>query len=302
MEFLKSLEGIRTSFGEAVMGFITHGGEELLVMAIICILFWSVNKKLAYRICFAYFASGLMVQALKITFRIPRPWIKDTSFKPVGSALETATGYSFPSGHTQTATALYLTLALNTRKKILKVIFALLIIGVGFSRMYLGVHTPADVITSFAITVILAVIVNLLMDKLDFENNKHCIAVMVTMILIAAGVAIYSFTMFYSGKIEEKYVSDCCKAASAGLTFAIGWFIEQRYIKFDEKAVKLPLQVLKCIIGFGVAIGIKTGLKPILGTSIPADAFRYMLLIMWVLIIFPLIIKRFFSGVKKSNI
>ena len=62
------------------------------------------------------FASGLLLQNLKITFRLSGP-VLNPEFQAVESAIPAATGYSFPSGHTQTATALYSSLALYTKKK-----------------------------------------------------------------------------------------------------------------------------------------------------------------------------------------
>ena len=101
MTFLWLLEGIRTPFFDKLMQLVTYFGQELIIIAVICTLYWCVDKRFAYLLGFTYFSAGLCVQALKITFRIPRPWILDPEFPPVESALEGATGYSFPSGHTQ---------------------------------------------------------------------------------------------------------------------------------------------------------------------------------------------------------
>ncbi len=99
MEFLHFLSQFRTDGGDIFFQLITYTAQELFVVGIICWLFWCSNKRLAYTLGFSYFTSGLLVQGLKITFRIPRPWILDPSFQPVPSAVPGATGYSFPSGH-----------------------------------------------------------------------------------------------------------------------------------------------------------------------------------------------------------
>ena len=101
MTFLWMLEGIRTPFLDRFMQFVTYFGQELIIIAVICALYWCADKRFAYLLGFTYFTAGLCVQTLKITFRIPRPWILDPEFKAVESALPGATGYSFPSGHTQ---------------------------------------------------------------------------------------------------------------------------------------------------------------------------------------------------------
>ena len=160
MDFLRFLEGIRTPELNALFLVLTWFGEEVLVLAIICSIYWCMNKRLAYRICFSFLSSGLLVQTLKITFRVPRPWVKDPSFIAVKQAVPTATGYSFPSGHTPCATSLYSTFAYNTKKNLWRVICLLIIFSVMFSRMYLGVHTPTDVVVSFILSLSISLITN----------------------------------------------------------------------------------------------------------------------------------------------
>ena len=117
MDFLNLLSQYRTPAGDVFFQGITLLAQETFVVVVICWLFWCSNKKLAYCLGFTYFTSGLLVQGLKITFRVPRPWLLDPAFEPVASAVPGATGYSFPSGHTQSITALLGTLGLYTRKK-----------------------------------------------------------------------------------------------------------------------------------------------------------------------------------------
>ena len=87
MDFLHVLAELRTPFGEHFFQFVTYLGQEVIIIAVICTLYWCVDKRFAYQLGFTYFLAGLCVQALKITFRIPRPWILDPSFSPVESAV-----------------------------------------------------------------------------------------------------------------------------------------------------------------------------------------------------------------------
>ena len=159
MSFLWLLSDLRTPFFNGLMQLITYIGQELVIIAVICALYWCVDKRFAYLLGFTYFTAGLGIQTLKITFRIPRPWILDPDFQAVKSALPGATGYSFPSGHTQGATALFFPLALKVKQKALKALFIFMFLLIGFSRMYLGCHTPKDVLVSMLFTIIISLII-----------------------------------------------------------------------------------------------------------------------------------------------
>ena len=116
MSFLWMLSEIRTPIGIQFFQFITYLGQEMLPVIVICALYWCCNKKLATTIGLTYVTSGICVQGLKITFRIPRPWALDSDFQPVESAVGAATGYSFPSGHTQSAVSLFAPLAFAAKR------------------------------------------------------------------------------------------------------------------------------------------------------------------------------------------
>lgn len=83
MNFLWFLEGIRTPAGNEFFQFVTCFGQEPFLLAIICCFYWCFNKTFACQLGLTYFSSGLLVQSMKITFQVPRPWILDPDFTPV---------------------------------------------------------------------------------------------------------------------------------------------------------------------------------------------------------------------------
>ncbi|MBQ4562158.1 MAG: phosphatase PAP2 family protein [Clostridia bacterium] len=291
MNILYWFESIRNPVLDGFFSAITFFGHELIPIALICVLYWCADKKLAYKIGFSFFLSGLMTQCLKITFRIDRPWIKDPGFKPVGNAIDEATSYSFPSGHTQAATSVYGSLALTLKKVWLRIVCVLLFLVVGISRLYLGVHTPLDVGVSMTLTFIITALVFAFTDKL-YENRKADIWVSLVMVVVSLFTLIYTTVLFTQGTISHDAASDCIKSGGAGLAFAIGYFLERHYIDFDTKAKSVWMQVLKLAAGLGIALGLKSGLKVILGETLVADGIRYFVLVAVIIVIYPWILKK----------
>ena len=171
MQLLYALAELRTPFLDALLGALTNCGGELVFMAAAIIVFWCVSKSCGYYMLTVGFVGTIVNQFLKLVFRIPRPWVKDPDFQIVESARAEATGYSFPSGHTQNVFASFGCLGRWTKRTWLRAVCALLIVVTAFSRMYLGVHTPLDVGVSFGIGLVLVfalyLIFNTLLQVLD---------------------------------------------------------------------------------------------------------------------------------------
>lgn len=295
MEFLQFLAQYRTPAGDIFFQGITYLAQETFVVAVICWMYWCSDKRYAYSLGFTYFTSGLLIQGLKITFRIPRPWVLNPDFQAVPSALPGATGYSFPSGHTQSITALFGTVSLHLKKTARKILCFLLIFAVMFSRMYLGCHTPKDVCVSFALTMVCVFLNHYFFYVKKDPDGKEGI----TSVLMAAACLLlctYAVVLERNGIIHMDYAEDCLKASGAGLAFAIGYYVEKRYICFDLPDTRKE-KLLRSVIGLAAALLLQQGLKPVLGSSLIASFLRYFLVVSWILIIYPLL----FSKIKPAE-
>lgn len=135
----------------------------VIVTIIAAIISWAVLKKWKYmlQIGIVMIISALSNLALKRVFNRARPTIEQ---------LVTADGLSYPSGHAMAAMSFYGFLIYLFYKmkmnKILKytgmLLAALLILSIGISRIYLGVHYPSDIVAGFiagAVWVVFCIIV-----------------------------------------------------------------------------------------------------------------------------------------------
>lgn len=294
MDFLRFLAEHRTPAGEMFFQFFTYFGQEVLIILILCLIYWCLNKKLAYQIGLTFFISGLAVQVLKIAFRIPRPWVLDPQFVPVSSAVSAATGYSFPSGHTQTATALFGTLALSLKKTWQRIVCVFLFAAVGFSRMYLGVHTPKDVGVSMLLTLLTAFVISRVCARLEAHPVSPA-AVSAALALCSIFTAGFALAFLSAGAISSDYAADACKAAGAGLGFALAWYLEHTRVNFGNR-VTLKKQAQKLFAGLLVTAALEFILKSIAGNGLFAGGLRYFVLVLWALCLFPLLDKKFSWG------
>jgi len=149
---------IRSDIFDNFFKLITKAGNVIPVMCItvICLLLW--KKKERYMLGISIIITVLSNQAIKRMVQRPRP---------DHVRLITERGFSFPSGHSMIAVALYGFLIYYVYKNvdnkywkvILMTLLSLLIVGIGCSRIYLGVHYPSDVIAGFSLALVILIMV-----------------------------------------------------------------------------------------------------------------------------------------------
>ena len=305
MELLYTLENIRTPLLDTVMGLVTNLGGEAVFIAAAIIVFWCLSKSCGYYMMTVGFAGTIINQFLKLWFRIPRPWVKDPGFTIVESARAEATGYSFPSGHTQNAFAVFGAPARFFKNTALRIIFILLIALTAFSRMYVGVHTPLDVGVSIIVGTILVFVIYPFFRDMDKSPKKVYIIFSIFIVLAAAFVAFVELYDFPADIDAENYASGL-KNAYMILFCAIGlmltFFIDTKYVHFPTQAVWWA-QIIKVVVGLAILLALKSVLKaPLLalfgGHSI-AHGVRYFIVILFAGIVWPMTFK-FFAKLGKK--
>ena len=294
MQLLYILEQLRTPAVTKALSALTYFGGVYGFMVLSIIVFWCIDKRCGYFMLSLGFLGTVINQFLKILFRIPRPWVLDPSFEPVESAVADAGGFSFPSGHTQNVFATFGGVFAWTKKTWLKIVCAVLIVLVAFSRMYLGVHTPLDVGVSVVIGIVLLLVLYPLFRDLEAHPNRFYGVLAVLAVLLAAFL-LYSYLWpfpdwMYAEEhvvnlIEARHNASILTGALAALTIA--YTLDLRRTRFDTKAIWWA-QILKVVIGLVVTLALIEGTKAVLGRSDIVTGLRYFLGVLFAAGVWPM--------------
>lgn len=294
MKWLLWLESIRNPILNAIMQTVTYLGDEIFFIIIALFVFWCVNKREGYYLLFVGFFGTMLNQFLKILCRIPRPWIREPKLSIVEAARGGAEGYSFPSGHTQSAVGNFGTIARWNSNRGLRVICVALILLVSFSRMYLGVHTPADVAVSLLIGGVLVFAFYPIMQK-ALEDPRAMYGLIGAMVLCSLAFVLYAnLTDFPVDENYENILSGRKNSYSllgALLGFAIAYPVERKHIRFSEKGC-IRAQICKLVLGLVGLLSVKEGLK-LLFSALELEwlgfhAFRYCAVVLFAALVWPL--------------
>ena len=294
MKFLYFLESIRNPVFDFIFSLITHIGEETVFLALAIVFFWCVNKREGYYILITGLVGTVINQIMKLAFRIPRPWIKDPTFTIVESARAEATGYSFPSGHTQNVAGTFGSIGLYSKSKAVRIISISVIVLVSLSRMYLGVHTPLDVGVSLLIA---AALVFLLYPAFSTEERfkKTMPWIVVASSVLSALFILYVLLIPDKELLDPHNLASGMKNAFTLLGCTVGlvvvYIVDSRYIKFETEA-RWYSQLIKLVLGLGIVFAIKAGLSAPLVSLFKneyiARSVRYFLIVIFAGALWPL--------------
>ena len=302
MKFLYLLEKIRNPFLDWLFALITHIGEETVFLVLALFFFWCISKREGYYMLIVGLVGTVINQAAKLIFKIPRPWVKDPAFTIVESARAEATGYSFPSGHTQNVAGTLGAVGRYSKRTPVRIISVVIIVLVAFSRMYLGVHTPLDVCVSLALAAALVFCLYPLFSS-DENFHKSMPYVMVVSVILSLGLLLYVFLMPREGVDPHNLASGMKNASTLfGCTLAMipVYLLDKKYVKFETNAAWYA-QIIKLVLGLAVVLAIKAGLSSplvaIFGNEYVARSVRYFLIVMFAGTLWPLTF-RFFSRLR----
>lgn len=215
IDMLMWFQNIRSGLLTVLFTLFTICTEVPVITVLTGILYWCIDKKAGQRVLYALSTSLNINGAIKDIIKMPRP-IGISGLKSL--RIETATGYSFPSGHTQTSTTFWTSMMILFKNIWIYIIGILLIIGAGVSRLYLGVHWPMDVIAGWIFGITLSFVFIKLFDYIDDSKNYY----------ILVGILILFGLITYFVGNEDLY-----KIFGLYTGFVLGYMVEDTYIDFS---------------------------------------------------------------------
>lgn len=144
-----------------IWNLITNLGSAPAFMLIIGLTFWLGHPKLGLRLLMAMLFTAIVVDLLKVLIAQPRPYYVFSEL----NAWRNTMGFGMPSGHTAGAATLWLILSATVKKTWFSIAAVTMILAIGMSRIYFGVHSPTQVIAGLAVGVLVAFTFHTLVDQ-----------------------------------------------------------------------------------------------------------------------------------------
>ena len=258
LECLLWLQSLRERSGGAVENIFAIISESTAYLVAVLFLFCvAFNKKKFLHALFCYGMTVTINAFVKITACVYRPWIREPRIYPSKKVIKSATGYSFPSGHTSAVSSCSLGIIFQYKNNVvLAIVFLIFVLVVAFSRNYLGCHTPQDVLFALLESIAGLAAAEFILGYLEKHDEKDAAFFAVATFFYAL-LFLYIFAKPYpidkdeAGNIlvlPEVMQRDAAFDFSFGLGLVHGWFFEKRLVKFSTDDLNAKKRILRMAV------------------------------------------------------
>ncbi len=281
---------------------MTFLGELNSVMVIMAVMYWCVSRDFGTFLLMGWSGIRLVNGSMKVTACVYRPWIRDPRIVPYGNAITTATGYSFPSGHTMNAAAVFGGGALKKElPRLLRGTLLLLVVLIAFSRVFLGVHTPQDVLAGTGAGLLVMGLTLRLTGWLR-EHPEKAFMTAAAGICLALLAALYAGLKSYPADFDAegrllvdgaKMANDTFKGVGWCAAFLTGWVLEGRLVTFSTD-ISMERRITRLTTGLLGYYGVSLILVPLVRGWIPGPAGTVsscFLQMFYIVFLFPFFLK-----------
>ena len=243
MELIIALQATGSPFLDSFFEVVTFTGEEMFYLLFTPILFWGIDHSVAARVGFAFLISAYVNPILKDLFLQPRPY----EVNPEVSEYVVA-GSGMPSGHAQSSVFVWGTFAWQVGRGWFWGLAVVWMFLVGFSRVYLGVHFPHQVLTGWLVGAVLLLLFILFDPR--FESWMLRLP-MSRQLLVAVGVPVLMAAAYPH--------NDTVSSAAVMCGFGSGFVLMRRYCPYSASGFWWQ-RVLRSILGLAGLLVLYIGL------------------------------------------
>ncbi len=295
IELLFILQNIRLTMPDALnQFFITISATEMqyfIPVLLMALLLWFVGTWEAELVMFNFGFSNLVGYLTKNIVQQPRPWNLDPGLQPDSESRRGAPGYSLPSGHTTSSVSTFGTLAwLYRDDSPLLVLFVSLGVLIPFSRMYLTVHTPIDIIVAIVITVVVC-IVNYKILKWSHESDRNRTCALLG--YFAAAVILSLVCDAFAGKMLSNKMTGLCIAMPVCL------LVKERFISYEVPTIPIRDIIIRALPGMIACIVIMEVPYRLFGSI--GTIFGLAAAMAFITLVYPLVLNRW-NGSGRTEV
>ena len=244
MDYLYALQCVREAGPEFINYIFLFISEFFFMGGIVfsTYIYWCIDKSAGSAILVGYGSSVFVNQIIKNVACVYRPWIRDARLHVDPIAKGSATGYSFPSGHTVSAASVFGGISAWQRKrKWVVVLMSLVILLVAFSRNWLGAHTMKDVVVAIIVAAVMLSICSLVRYFLIRHPTKDTIlcfsAIAISLIvLLLLNIKEYPIDVGSDGLVlvdPYNMKTDCFTSSGVMCGIFLGMWLERHFLQFE---------------------------------------------------------------------
>ncbi|MFX1566914.1 MAG: phosphatase PAP2 family protein [Promethearchaeota archaeon] len=259
--------------------FITEFGGTFIYLVIIFTIFWGIDKKIANSLLMVYVSSNFVNYYAKAIIANERP--PEAQWLLIG-----ASHLSTPSGHAMSSTVFYGYLSMKTKRIAMWIISIVVIMLVGLSRIYLGVHWVGDVLTGWFFGIVILLLAYIFEDKIQDFTNKYNI------VYLYIGLAVLGLLVMIITDIIYQSSYNFGEPGGQMIGLGIGLALEHKYVNFEisyQPGEKWKI-ILRILLGILLIAIIFLGLYLVIDSDILwLSALHYIVTLILGIFIWPLI-------------
>lgn len=268
IDILLWLQAVREAAGpavEAIVNIVSSLPLSPITYAVPFFLYWCYDKRAG---CFTIISFGVatsLLNIIKVFACVPRPWILDSRVEPSQAALGSATGYSFPSGHVQTTGSIYGGAGWYYRAHRWPLVVGIVLtLIIAFTRCYLGVHTPQDVVAGMLVAVVGICAAERIMKLIEEECVDARVVLAICLAIVAILTVVTALKPYPEVEGVDPYemILDGYKAFGLSGGVAVGLFCERRYVGFSTDGT-LREKTIRVVVSLAVAALVYLACQPI---------------------------------------